>query len=155
MTIGPISSTPWMQSAAPVRRTTQRDEGLTLAPVPRGFSEVDPVDGSIAYKGESQLKRLLESNGVKLIAVRHGQSQSNADSEQTGQPLLYGRSESPLTDKGRQQAQACAVELYRELGGDEWLKTCIDDPSKLPVFISSTVSRTVDTANILTDHTHW
>lgn len=124
-------------------------ERLTLSPVPRGFSAVDPGDGSLAPNGPSLVKRRLESNQVRLVAMRHGQSQSNADSEQLGQPLLYGQSESPLTDLGRQQARDCAVELYGQLGGDEWLRRCLVDPRQLPVFIASPVSRASESAEVL------
>jgi broad specificity phosphatase PhoE len=130
--------------------TAQRDESLQLSPVPEGFTAVDDADGSIAYKGPSAVAQRLQASGVNLIAIRHGQSQSNLDSEQLGQPLLYGQSESPLTDKGRQQAHDCAAELYRELGGDDFMRACATDPDKIPVFFSSTVSRATDTADILT-----
>lgn len=113
---------------------------------------MEPEDGSLAYTGPSLVKRRLEANNVRLVVMRHGQSQSNADSEQLGQPLLYGQSESPLTELGRQQARACAAELYRQLGGDEWLRGCLDNPRQLPVFMASTVSRAEESAQILVDH---
>lgn len=144
----PIGWRPPIQTAT---RLATRDEGLDLSPVPQGCSAVDAADGSIAYRGPNTLTRRLENNHVRLIAIRHGQSQSNADSEHLGQPLLYGRSESPLTQKGIQQAHDCAAELYRQLGGDDWMRACIEDPTRLPVFCSSTVSRALDTAQILAD----
>ncbi len=139
-------------SWAPRLRTATGNEHLTLSPVPRGFHEVESSDGSLAPSGPSLVKRRLESNGVKLVVMRHGQSQSNADSEQLGQPLLYGQSESPLTELGRQQARNCAVELYRQMGGDDWLRGCLDNPRQLPVFIASPVSRASESAQLLVDH---
>ena len=134
-----------------VGQASSRDARLVLSPVPPGCEGVSEADGSIAYHGPSKVAQRLINNQVRLIVVRHGQSQSNADSEQLGQPLLYGRSESPLTAKGVQQAHDCAAELYRQLGGDDYLRACLDDPTRLPVFCSSTVSRALDTAQILAD----
>jgi broad specificity phosphatase PhoE len=144
-------------SAAPLSwpsrlRTATGSESLTLSPVPRGFAAVEPGDGSLVATGPSLVKRRLEANNVRLVVMRHGQSQSNKDSEQLGQPLLYGQSESPLTDLGRQQARDCAVELYRQLGGDDWLRGCLSNPRQLPVFLSSPVSRAEDSAQLLVDH---
>lgn len=134
------------------RGRVSRDEGLALSPVPCGTAPVDEADGSLAYRGPSMVLRRLQHNQVRVVAIRHGQSQSNADSEQAGQPLLYGQSESPLTQKGVRQARDCAVEFYRQLGGDEWMRGCMEDPRRLPVFYSSTVSRALDTAQIIADH---
>lgn len=144
-------------SAAPLSwhkhvRTAAGNEPLVLSPVPRGFSEVEAGDGSLRPNGPSLVKRRLEANNVRLVVMRHGQSQSNLESEQLGEPLLYGQSESPLTELGRQQARNCAVELYGQLGGDDWLRGCLDNPRQLPVFVSSPVDRAEDSAQIMVDH---
>jgi broad specificity phosphatase PhoE len=122
---------------------------LELAPVPSGFAAVDERDGSLAYQGPSLLCDRLVNAGVQVMAIRHGQSLSNAQSESLGQPLLYGQSESPLTDKGRAQAEACAQQLYEQLGGEEWLSRALDDPDLLPVMVGSDLSRASETATIL------
>lgn len=154
--VSTIGRGPWFSPASPpsaIPRPAARDEGLALSSLPRGFDGVDAADGSIAYRGSGNgLAQRLAHNQVRVVAIRHGQSQSNADSEQTGQPLLYGRSESPLTAKGIQQARDCAAEFYRQMGGDSWMQAAIDNPSLLPVFCSSTVSRALDSAQIIADH---
>jgi broad specificity phosphatase PhoE len=127
----------------------QHQQALSLSPVPAGFAQVDAVDGSIKAQGPSLVRRRLENNGVRLVLIRHGQAQSNADSEKLGGPLLYGQSESLLTAKGIDQAKACAVDFYRQMGGDAWMQQCLSEPNKLPVLLASTVSRATDTANIL------
>ena len=127
-------------------------EELDLSPVPPGFVLAEATDGSMSPSRGNLLKRRLENNGISLVAIRHGQSQSNADSETLGQPLLYGQSESPLTQKGRDQAQNCAQEFYSRMGGDEWLKGCISKPESLPVFISSSVGRAMESSQIIVDH---
>ncbi|MBT9585483.1 histidine phosphatase family protein [bacterium] len=127
----------------------QQSQALELAPVPSGFASVDEVDGSLAYQGPSLLCRRLMNSGVQVMAVRHGQSLSNAQSESLGQPLLYGQSESPLTDKGRAQAHTCAEQLYQQLGGEPWLSQALEDPTLLPVIVGSDLSRAYETATIL------
>ncbi|MCE7870321.1 histidine phosphatase family protein [bacterium CPR1] len=152
-TVAMISSVSAVPLSWPQRlRTAPSSRELTLGPVPRGFVAVDPSDGSLAYSGPSLVKRRLEANQVRLVVMRHGQSQSNADSEQQGQILLYGQSESPLTPLGREQARDCASELYRQLGGDSWLQQAMADPRQLPVFVSSPVSRASESAELLVDH---
>ncbi|MEW6280163.1 MAG: histidine phosphatase family protein, partial [Candidatus Eremiobacterota bacterium] len=150
MRIAQSALPPPVRTAA--RNRTVATDTLPLSPHPPGFQPVDDADGSLAYQGPSWVKRRLENNGVRLVAIRHGQSQSNADSEKLGQPLLYGQSESPLTDLGREQARTCAARLYSQLGGDDWLRGCLDHPEKLPVFLSSPVSRSMDSAELLVQH---
>lgn len=133
---------------AQVARPMQQSP-LELSPAPSGFAAVEDVDGSLNYSGTNYLCKRLAFADVQVMAVRHGQAESNAQSETLGQPLLYGQSESPLTDKGRQQARDCAGKLYEQLGGSQWLGEALQDPSKLPVLVSSDVSRAVDTAAIL------
>jgi broad specificity phosphatase PhoE len=135
-----------------VKQKAQDQSPLQSSTPPAGFATVDSADGSMAPKGQSLLKARLQNNQINLIAIRHGQSQANAESEALGQPLLYGQSESPLTDKGRAQAQSCAQQLYAQLGGDAWIEKCISQPNQLPVFVSSSVSRAMESAQILVDH---
>lgn len=124
-------------------------QALELAPAPAGFAPMDEVDGSLAYQGPSLLCKRLVYSGVEVLGVRHGQAQSNAQSEALGQPLLYGQSESPLTDKGRAQAQSCAQQLFLQLGGTDWLAQALEDPELLPVLVGSDMSRAQETATIL------
>ena len=135
----------------PLVALTQTDSAsLSSSPPPPGFRVVDSVDGSIApVAGPNLVRSRLEANQVRLVLIRHGQAQSNADSEKLGEPLLYGQSESPLTDKGVAQARECAQTLYTQLGGDGWMQQCLAQPQKLPVFLSSTLGRATQTAQIL------
>lgn len=52
----------------------------------------------------------------KLYLLRHGQTEFNV------KKLVQGRCDSPLTDLGRQQAQAAAA----------WLKAMASSPTKWP-----------------------
>lgn len=138
-----------LRPVAQVRRPPQETARLDLASAPPGFSAVEDQDGSITYRGSSMLHRRLENAGVRVLGVRHGQAVSNAQSETLGQPLLYGQSESPLTDKGRRQAAECTAAMLQQLGGTEWLQQALSDPALLPVIYSSDLSRTEETAAIL------
>ena len=144
----------WLPTAPPPRILAQvtrplQQSSLELSPAPSGFAPVEDVDGSLNYQGPNLLCKRLAFANVQVLAVRHGQAQSNAQSEALGQPLLYGQSESPLTDKGRQQARDCALKLYEQLGGSQWLNEALEDPALLPVLASSDVTRAQDTAAIL------
>jgi len=142
------SHTPPARIVAQVTRPMQQSP-LELSLAPSGFTPVEDLDGSMKYSGSNFLCKRLAFANVQVLGVRHGQAESNAQSEALGQPLLYGQSESPLTDKGRQQARDCAGKLYEQLGGSHWLSQALEDPSKLPVLVSSDVSRAQDTAAIL------
>jgi broad specificity phosphatase PhoE len=149
----PISNSQLRQRPAKQLRGTPTDESpLQSSQPPAGFSAVDSVDGSMLPKGPSLLRARLQNNKINLIAIRHGESQANAESAALGQPILYGQSESPLTDKGRLQAKNCALELYNQLGGDSWIQECLNDSSQLPVFISSSTSRATESAQVIVDH---
>ena len=144
----------WFPAAPPARAVAQitrplSQDSLELSPAPCGFAPVEDSDGSLNYQGPNLLCKRLAFANIQILAVRHGQAESNAQSEALGQPLLYGQSESPLTDKGRQQARDCASKLYEQLGGSSWLAQALQDPRKLPVLASSDVSRAQDTATIL------
>lgn len=118
---------------------------LQTSPVPRGFVPVTTEDGSITYSGESELHKRLVASHIRLLVIRHGQSESNA------RPgvFLYGRTESPLTALGLEQAHICGKSLYGVLGGDEWAKACGADSHALPVFFSSPLGRAKETAEAL------
>jgi len=144
---------PWVPPPPPrqippavVRQVETR---LELAPAPTGFESVDESDGSLTYLGDSAVLKDLLLARVRVLALRHGEAVSNAQSEALGQPLLYGQSESPLTEKGRQQAVRCAELLMTELGGHEWLLGALEAPQQLPVLLCSDVSRARETADIM------
>lgn len=122
---------------------------LELGPMPVGFESVDESDGSLTYLGDSPVLRDLLLARVRVLGLRHGEAVSNAQSEALGQPLLYGQSESPLTDRGRQQAAGCADLLVTELGGQDWLQSALLDPQQLPILLCSDVSRARETADIM------
>lgn len=133
-------------------RSVARTQALESSPPPPGFEVADAADGSIRPTSPSFLRRRLESNNISLVVMRHGQSQSNADSDVAGTPLLYGQSESPLTQKGRDQAKKCAEDFYNRMGGEAFVRQCIDKPEKLPVFISSSVGRAMETSQTIVDY---
>src|ERR1017187_2862299 len=122
-------ATPAVRAQGPSR---SRAAELDSSDAPPGFEVADAKDGSLRPTSPSMIRRRLESQGVQLVVIRHGQSQSNADSDTVGSPLLYGQSESPLTQKGRDQGQKCAQDFYLRLGGDDYLRQCLDKPEKLP-----------------------
>lgn len=66
----------------------------------------------------------------RVFVVRHGQTDWNA------QGRLQGSSDVPLNEAGRDQARAAASSLWPALQGD-------------PVFVSSTLSRAVETTRII------
>ena len=140
--LGPTGPMLAQQSRPPVQ------ERLELSDAPTGFQQVDRLDGSIGYDGPSQRYQQLSEARIQVLGVRHGQAQSNADSETTGEPLLYGQSESPLTEKGRQQAENCLLKVIEQLGGNDWLQQALADPRLLPVVVSSDLSRAQETAEI-------
>lgn len=131
------------------RQASSLPPELELSDAPDGFQAVDSADGSLAPAAGSQVSADLKGAGIRLLAMRHGQTQSNADSEALGQPLLFGQSESPLTDKGRQQARDSVPKLLEQLGGDSWLRGALRDPDLLPVVISSDMERAKETASLL------
>lgn len=145
--LAPVLSGPARLCARLPVQSSER-AGLALAPSPPGTEPVSDADGSLAYRGPSWPRARLEANRVNLVVIRHGQSEANA----ADGILLYGQSETPLTQKGRDQAAACAAVFYEQLGGDAWLRSCASDPSRLPVFLSSPLSRAMDSASIICDH---
>lgn len=138
-----------LRPVAEIRRPQQAKENLELAVAPPGFAPVDDADGSLAYKGSPLLYRRLQSAGLKVMALRHGQAQSNAQSEVLGQPLLYGQSESPLTEKGRQEARDSVGSVLEQLGGESWLRDALVHPEQFPILLTSDMSRTEETAEII------
>lgn len=110
--------------------------------LPRGMVEVG--GGAVRYgPGASALRARLEERGVRLVGIRHGQTERNASPV----PILCGQNETRLTAKGREQAAAAARRLFEELGGAEWLR----DPSQMPVVYASPLSRAHETARALAD----
>lgn len=104
--------------------------------------------GTIAYSGDSAaLKNRLEESGISLWAIRHGQSEMNAEGTR-----LSGQVETPLTELGRQQALEAAQATYQNLGGEAWLRDIVAHPEKAPVVYASPLSRASDTAKIFTDY---
>ncbi len=69
---------------------------------------------------------------MKLLLIRHGQSVANIENR------LQGQVDSPLSDRGREQAHALARRLERE----EW---------EITTLYSSDLSRAAETAEILAD----
>lgn len=122
-------------------------DNLEATPVPAdaGVKSVDVRQGSLAYTGPIGLRNRLQAANLELIGLRHGESEANAAS------LLCGQCETPLTDKGKQQAVKAAEQLLAEFGGDEWLAKAAADPSVLPVVYTSPLSRAADTAAALAD----
>ena len=104
-------------------------------------------EGSISPGLESKrIETELDEYSVKLIAVRHGQSQVNAQAEELGAPILCGQTDSPLTSKGAAQAELAADKLYAELGGDNWLQQSAAHPKSLPKIFCGPLTRARQTA---------
>jgi broad specificity phosphatase PhoE len=127
---------------------------ITARQAPQGWHVVDPQEGSIAPDDgadRADLGRELHDNGIRLIAVRHGQSETNAFAEKKGVPVLCGQVESPLSSKGMAQACEAADKIYQSLGGDAWLMQAAGNPALIPVIYSSTLSRALNTAHTTAD----
>lgn len=125
---------------------------LQSTPIPAdlGLKEVDRAEGSLAYSGPPVLRQKLLAGKISLIGLRHGQTEANALAEK-GPPVVCGQVETALTPKGRQQAAEAAQQLFSQLGGQAWLEKAAQDPSLLPVLLSSPLSRAHDTAQALVD----
>lgn len=110
--------------------------------LPHGMVEVG--GGAVRYgPGAGALRARLEERGVRLVGIRHGQTERNASPV----PVLCGQNETRLTAKGREQAAEAARRLFDELGGSDWLR----DPSQVPVVYASPLSRARETAQALAD----
>lgn len=124
-----------------------------LERVPLTFSQfrvLDARNGTIQCPDPASLvqrRHSLEQQGVELTAVRHAESEANAHG---AGPVMSGRQDTPLTDKGRQQAAEAAAQLFARWGGQSWLREAIRD-DKLPVLYSSPSSRAADTASALAE----
>lgn len=104
------------------------------SPVPRGMVRVG--SGSVRYgPGAGDLRGRLEERGVRLIGVRHGQTEMNARPV----PVLCGQNETPLSEIGRRQAARAAEQILAQLGGE------------VPVIYASPLSRARQTAEALAD----
>lgn len=125
-----------------------------LAEVPAQFPQfhiLDPALGTIACHDVSALQarcNRLEAQGTRLWAIRHGESEANAKSQGAS---MSGQTETPLTAKGRAQAEATATQILKDLGGQAFLEELAKDPSKMPVVYASPLSRAFDTAKALQD----
>ncbi len=123
-------------------------------PVPGSFHVVDPQEGSIAPDSPASsrdVQKDIYESGVRLIAVRHGQSEANAMAENKGTPILCGQVESPLSMKGKTQAAEAAAKIYQELGGDTWMIQAACNPALIPVLYTSNLSRAEETARATVD----
>lgn len=72
-----------------------------------------------------------------VIVVRHGESEMNA-ANRAGRRSFCGQFDTPLTDRGRQQARDVGAQLARAGVRPEWA-------------VSSCLARAVDTLQLLTD----
>lgn len=109
----------------------------TVLPSQLGAFEIINRDlGTIGYKNLAALKaraNRIRENGTTLIAVRHAESEANA-----GGTTLSGRGETPLTEKGEQQAAESAVSLANRGLNEQDV-----------VIYSSPLGRAEDTAKVL------
>jgi len=113
------------------------------------FQVLDPGLGTIRCAQPELLKARaarLEQTGIRLIGVRHGESQANAHG---GGAILSGRGDSPLTEAGQEQARQAAAQVFEQLGGAEWLRGAAADPQQLPVLVASPLARAYDTGTAL------
>lgn len=127
-------------------------EALRRCAIPQEFAAFETVDmqkGTIRCADMAALKERaarLETLGIRLIGVRHGESEANANG---GGAILSGRGDSPLSDKGREQARQAANQVYQQLGGEQWLRKAAHEPDRLPVLVASPLSRAYDTGAAL------
>lgn len=120
-------------------------ESLIIGPKFAAFSPIDASLGTIRCNDLGALKaraQRLEKLGIRLIGVRHGESEANANG---GGAILSGRGDSPLTENGRKQAEQAAGKLLEDLGGGGWLAQAAANPNMLPVLVASPLSRAYDT----------
>ncbi len=109
---------------------------LELSPTPKvsgSFALANSKTGTITCRAPGQLlgrAERLRRNGTTLIAVRHGESHSNKAA------ILSGSEDTPLNEKGRNQAQDAAKAI---------LATNDFHPEDLVIF-TSPLSRAKDTA---------
>lgn len=121
--------------------------------LPSGWKVVNRDRGSIAPESLTLRDRLEESD-VHLVAIRHGQSLTNAKGKELGVAILCGQAESDLSVEGRSQAWNAAAQLYQDLGGDEWMQKAALNPQLLPVLYCSPQSRARDTAQATATFLH-
>jgi broad specificity phosphatase PhoE len=129
---------------APVLETLQNS-------IPSGRLPVlmDADTRLLSYKKErSRLKKSFEGRGISLYAMRHGQSEMNANVV----PTTSGQIETPLTKKGARQAREGAKRLYEQYGGRQWLQDLATGCKKMPAIYSSPLSRAHDTARVFVDY---
>lgn len=122
-----------------------------ISPHFTAFEITDAKAGTIHCRDMAVLRERatrLETLGIRLIGVRHGESVANANG---GGAILSGRGDSPLSDKGREQAQEAAHQVYQQLGGSQWLRQAARDSDRLPVLIASPLTRAYDTGTALQD----
>lgn len=137
-----------LASPKAIAATPAADLELSQPTAGTPFRVTSPSKGTMAYSGDTAaLKNRLEENGVSLWAIRHGQSEMNAEGTR-----LSGQVETPLTPLGRQQALEAAQATYQNLGGEAWLRDVVANPEKAPVVYASPLSRASDTAQIFTDY---
>lgn len=133
-----------ISEASPARADLEVSQPAVGTP----FQVSSTRSGTIANSGDTRaLKNKLEKNGITLWAVRHGQSEMNAEGTR-----LPGQVETPLTEKGREQALEAAQATYQNFGGEAWLRDVVAHPEKAPVVYASPLSRASDTAQIFTDY---
>ncbi|MBS2040422.1 histidine phosphatase family protein [bacterium] len=135
-------------------RAAEPLQSVPIGPEFAAFETLDPHKGTIRCLDLDSLKQRagrLEVLGIRLIGVRHGESELNA---RGGGATLSGRGDTPLSPKGRQQAQAAASQLYQQLGGEEWLRKAALEPDRLPVLVASPLSRAYDTGAALQSLLH-
>ncbi|MFC1808674.1 histidine phosphatase family protein [Candidatus Omnitrophota bacterium] len=104
---------------------------------------IDPVKGTINGNKDMirELKGSFIEKNITLIAIRHGETYDNQDDGLAG-----GGTNSSLTPLGHEQAEQCAKDLYKMVGGDEWLAKIILGEEPFPEIYSSPKNRAEKTA---------
>lgn len=139
----------------PITHQYELDLRLEQGTVPKGWKVVDSYEGSIGPDPAADslsARRKLEANNVRLMAIRHGESEVNKLAKEIQQSVFCGSYDSPLTPEGVKQAEEAAGKVYESLGGDEWMAEAVKDPKLLPIIYTSPLSRAQDTALATANH---
>jgi len=133
-----VASRPPAPILPPVPRPAAPLVAVDIPPELSAFQPVNTDTGSIGCADPQLLQQRaqrLRNQNIRLIAVRHGESEANAMGS-----TLSGSGDSPLSPEGRRQAAQAAQKIAEQLA-----------EQALPVLIASPLSRAHDTARALVD----
>lgn len=108
---------PWILGTILLVAPALSEPPLESSPVPPGCRVVNEAQGTVApAAGANSLRERLLARKIRLIGVRHGQSECNRQAELNKARILCGQVETPLSQLGLQQAKQGASEILSLLG---------------------------------------